>query len=152
MEYLIASDLPFDEIEAQIVEALERQGWMVQRTFSLRSVVGADRRDRGTLTLPDHSGATGAKPGYSVLMLYAAGALRRPLGLITLYERGDRTVVKPVLAPARSQEPSSADAQEASAPAGSDAHAVLVAALVRGGLRFSIDVANGEFSRRPDPV
>jgi YHS domain-containing protein len=146
MEYIVRTCLPFDEIEAQTVEALERQGLTVQRTFSLHSAVGP-KEEMGASTSHDHSAALGGKPGYSVLMLYAAGTLRQPLGLITLYERGDRIVINPVLTPLDNWLLSSAEVGKAPTRRGPDAEAELVAALIRGGLDLRLYVVSeGECS------
>jgi hypothetical protein len=115
MEYVITADRPFEEIEAQTIEALERWGFVVQRTFSLRSAIRTE------------IGGTGEKPGYSVLMLYASDSQRRPLGLVTLYERGERTVISAVPA----------------SPDGTDENADLVAALILGGLEFCVGTVVG---------
>jgi YHS domain-containing protein len=78
-------------------------------------------------------------------MLYAAGTLRQPLGLITLYERGDGTVISPVLTPVDNGSLSSTEAGNASIGVGPDAEAELVAALIRGGLDLRLDlVREGE--------
>jgi YHS domain-containing protein len=116
MEYVVTSGRPFEEVEELTVAALERQGIVVQRTFSLRSAVEG--------SIPTTEGA-GRNPGYSVLMLHTSGIQRHPLGLLTVYQRGERTVIHPVLA----------------APAGEDMDADLVMALVLSGLEFCVDVA-----------
>ena len=115
MEYVITANRPFADIEAETVAALERRGVVVRRTFSLRAATGvADSNGGGT-------------PGYSVLMLYASNDQPHPLGLVTLYERGGRTVIKPALTSLASQ----------------DAYAELVTALVLGGLDFCMVSAGG---------
>lgn len=134
MEYVITSQLPFAEIEARTIEALERQGLVVQRTFSLRSAVEAG----GDLTekrLP-----TDAKPGYTILMLYASGLQGQPLGLLTLYERGGSTVLSPMVTPHSEEEIA---IPVAGGPV-ADADADLVAALLRSGLEFCLDIAASE--------
>ena len=90
MEFVVTARRPFEEIEAQTIDALEQQGFVVRCTFSLRSATGL--------------GSTGRNPGYSVLLLYASGLEQKPLGLVTLYERGEETVIRPsqVLASAAS--------------------------------------------------
>lgn len=136
MEYLVTANRPFEEIEALTITALERQGLVVQRTFSLRSALGAAGGNAGTLK------GTGSSPGYSVLMLYASGTPRRPLGLITLYERGRRTVINPVLTPLENGRPASP--MDSRKTASADLHAKLVAALELSGLEFCAQVAKGE--------
>jgi xanthine dehydrogenase accessory factor len=159
MEYLITNSLPFDQIEAKIVEALEQHGLWVQRTFSLRSAVAADRGQASALVQAEQSVASGGRPGYSVLMLYAAGALRRPLGLVTLYQQGTRTLINPVLTPECTPLISSVQAGRATGGEGTDAEADLVATLVRGGLDLCIAVAGeggcvdpGLASENPNPA
>jgi hypothetical protein len=115
MEYVITANRSFEEIETQTIEALERWGFVVQRTFSLRSAIRAE------------IGGTAEKPGYSVLMLHASNTQRRPLGLVTLYERGERTVISALPA----------------SPDGTDENADLVAALVLGGLEFCVGTVAG---------
>ena len=114
MEYVITASGPFAEIEEQVIRALEQQGFVVQRTFSLHSASGGG------------SSPAEGKPGYSVLMLYAPDASCPPLGLLTLYEREGQTVVQTApAAPPTGQSP----------PPG-DAEAELVAALMMGGLEL----------------
>jgi hypothetical protein len=72
MEYVIRADRPFREIEAQTIEALERQEFAVRRTFSLAPACG----DGG-----------GEALGYTVLLLYASGTQLQPLGQVTLHQR-----------------------------------------------------------------
>jgi YHS domain-containing protein len=116
MEYVVTSGHPFEEVESLTAAALERQGIVVQRTFSLHSAVQG--------STPAIEGTAG-NPGYSVLMLYTSGVQRRSLGLLTLYQRGERTVIRPVLAQ----------------PMGEDMDADLVAALVLGGIELCAEVA-----------
>ncbi len=115
MEYEIMADRPFAEIELQTVDALERRGFVVRRTFSLRSATGAAGG------IPDVS------PEFSILMLYASRDEPRPLGVVTLYERGGRMVIKPAL----------------TVPMNQDGNAELVTALILGGLEFCIRTAGG---------
>ena len=124
MEYVITASRPFGEIEAKTIGALEQRGFVVRRTFSLHSATGGD------------DSSPGRRPGYSVLMLYAAGAQRQPLGLVMLYQQGKQTVINPVLtAPSASQaEP---------APGSEDADAELIAALVLAGLDLCLDHTDG---------
>jgi YHS domain-containing protein len=131
MEYVVTTERSFDEIESRTIGALERHGLLVQRTFSLRSAVGA-----GSMASQKPSAPAGAEPGYSVLMLYAAGALRRPLGLITLFQRGDRTIISPVLTLNEDQQRLAVDPEQPVAGAGSDLNAQLLAVLVQGGLEI----------------
>ncbi len=114
MEYVITTEQPFEEIEALTKGALERQGFTVQRTFSLHSATRA-ASGQGHL-------------GYSVFMLYGSDADRRPLGLLTLYQRGGQTVINPKLSPA----------------AGADLDASLVGALVLDELELCVDVTGAE--------
>ena len=80
MEYVIAADRPFQEMEAQTIRALQPHGFEVQRTFSLDSAT---------------TGAgSGTHPGFSVLMLYAKKPPRQPLGVLTLYGQAGQTVLK----------------------------------------------------------
>ena len=136
MEYVITANRPFEETEALITRALEQQGLVVQRTFSLQSAVGAAGGNTNILE------GTGDSPGYSVLMLYGPGTPKRPLGLLTLYERGRRTVINPVLTAVESDQPISSVREGQSAPADSDAK--LVAALVLSGLEYCVEVSKGE--------
>lgn len=136
MEYVITVDRPFEEIEALTTAALEQQGLVVQRTFSLRSALVAERGNTGTLR------GSGSGPGYSVLMLYATGTPRRPLGLLTLYERGRQIVINPILTPLDNGQPASP--VEKGKAASGDADAELVATLVLSGLEFCVKVARGE--------
>ncbi len=127
MEYVVTSGRPFEEVEALTVAALERQGMEVQRTFSLHSAVEG--------RTPATEGA-GSNLGYSVLMLHSSGVQRQPLGLLTLYQRGERTVIHPVLA----------------LPAGEDVDADLVMALVLSGLEFCVDVEGTQDCIDPNRV
>lgn len=122
MEYVITNQQPFDEVEGQAIRALEQQGFIVQRTFSLHSAT-ASGRDRGQ-----------AGPGYSVLMLYAPGQGQRALGLITLYEGAGRTMLQPQLATMSSR----------------DTEAEILGVLVRGGLDVCIEShGNGRCTGSP---
>jgi len=122
MEYVIRANRAFEEIEAQTIDALERQGFGVQRTFSLRSATGSG------------AGLDSGDPAYTVLMLYSSAPPRRPLGLVLLYQRAGCTVLRSMLA--------SPGSPGAGAPAdGADVGAELVAALVGGGLDFCVDAA-----------
>lgn len=121
MRYLITAERSFGEIEAQTIAVLEQQGFIVQRTFSLES---ATRSSGGGLY---------ASPGYSVLMLYASGYLREPLGLVTLYQQEGQTVIHSLFA----------------LPAGSDVEAEMAAALAQSGLDFCIKARDGESCIQP---
>jgi YHS domain-containing protein len=115
MEYVITSRQPFEEVETQAIDALQREGFSVQRTFSLRSATAS-----GT-------GPAEASLGYSVLLLYAPGEPRQVLGLVTLYERAGQTVIQPQLTPTGSR----------------DAEAEILAALGQGGLEVCVEAAGG---------
>jgi hypothetical protein len=121
MRYVITADRPFGEIEAQTIAVLEQQGFVVRRTFSLESA-----------TRSSSDGAC-TSPGYSVLMLYASGFLREPLGLVTLYEQGGQTVLHSLL----------------TLPAGGDVEAEMVAALAQSGLDFCVKARDGEICIQP---
>lgn len=126
MEYVITSDLSFEEIEAKTMAVLEQRGFVVQRTFSLLSAI------KGT---PD---SANSGPGYSVIMIHHAGDQYRHVGLITLYERDHRTVLTAM---------KTYPAEELSWPAAVTANAEkalffppgIVSALVAGGLEFCVD-------------
>jgi hypothetical protein len=120
MEYVITTRQSFAAIEALAIETLEQQGFEVQRTFSLHS---AAKVGRGSLEFD---------PGYSVLMVYALGVQRRPMGLVTLYERGEQMVIRPMLELHASK-------QSSQEPGASDANAGVIAALALGGLGFGAD-------------
>ena len=121
MEYVVRGNGHFQEIEARTMCALEKQGFAVQRTFSLHSA---------TLS---GSGNAGCCPGYGVLMLYASGAGHEPLGLLILYERGEETVIHPAFA----------------SSAGGDVEAEVATALALGGLDYCIDAAGRESCIHP---
>jgi hypothetical protein len=112
MVYVIRADWPFQEIEAQIIEALERREFVVRCTFRLAPVSG-------------HGG--GEARGYSVIQLYESGTPLRPLGQVTLQERG-RDVVLASLPASPTQ----------------DFEADLVVALSLGGLDFCVSYSDGE--------
>ena len=80
---------------------------------------------------PDASGQ--GRPGYSAFMLLGLGAVRRPLGLLTLYQRGRQTIIKPMPSPA-------ADADADAGPAG---------ALVLAGLSSSPRIQYRSVEQRP---
>ena len=110
MEYEITSKRSFPEIESQTMAALERHGFVVRQTFSLHSATKA--------------AAVEKSPGYSIFMIYETDASQQPVAQLTLYQRGEQTLIVPDLT---------------LAPAGMDAE--LVAAFVSGGLEFCVDVA-----------
>ncbi len=121
MEYMLAADQPFQEIESQTVSALERGGFVVRRTFSLGSATGAGR-DRNP-----------GNPDYAVLMLYASGDQLRFLGLVTLHEREGRIVLRSLPgSPSR------------------DGEADLVAALTLGDLDFCVQAMSGKACIEPE--
>lgn len=119
MEYVIAADRPFQQIEAQTIDALEQGGFLVYRTFSLGSVGTAG--DSGRLQ----------SPGYTVLMLYRSGPQPHPLGLVTLYERCGQTVLEALL-------PSYAASEAQGRSGAQDVEAELAVALSLGGLDFCV--------------
>jgi hypothetical protein len=121
VEYVFRNELSFEEIEHQTIDALERGGFVVQRTFSLRSATGV----AGT--------RSGGEPGYSVLMLYAPGADRQALGSITLHEQARRLVLEVL--------PASPTA---------DLEALLVAALSLAGLDFCVHAVGAEACIEPE--
>lgn len=121
MRYLVTAERSFGEIEAQTIAVLERQGFVVQRTFSLES---ATRSSGGGLC---------ASPGYSVLMLHASGYLREPLGLVTLYEQEGQTVIHSLF----------------TLPAGGDVEAEMAAGLAQSGIEFCVQTGDGETCIQP---
>jgi hypothetical protein len=140
MEYVITTEQPFEEVESRMVEALQQQGWVVHRTFSLRSAVGAARSGERTLSAQQDGAATEAGPGYSVLMLYASGAQRRSLGLLTLYQLQRRTVITfvPHLPDGEGTEMDALSVPTTQPAANMDAE--LVVALALSGLDFCVGV------------
>jgi YHS domain-containing protein len=115
MEYVIKGRQAFEEVEAQAIRALQQEGYVVQRTFSLRSATSSGRDPAA------------ASPGYSVLLLYALGEPKQVLGLVTLYERAGQIVIQPQLAPTGSR----------------DAEAQILAALGQGGLEVCVEATGG---------
>jgi hypothetical protein len=115
MEYMVTSNRPFQDIETQIVDALERRGLGVQCTFSLGSAMARS------------TGQPEGNPGFSILMLYMPGAQRQPLGLVTLHEREGQLVIHPTL----------------TSQARKDIRAELVAALALAGLDFCVSTLSG---------
>jgi hypothetical protein len=111
MVYVIRADRPFQQIEAQTIEALERRGFEVRCTFRLAPIRG---------------NGGGEALGYSVFLLYESGAPSRPLGRVTLQERG-RDVVLATLPASQTQ----------------DFEADLVVALSLGDLDFCVSSSNG---------
>lgn len=125
MDYEFTANRPFDEIEARVIEALEQQGFTVQRTFSLHSVTGAG------------SGGGGGNPGYTVLLLGTPDAPRLPLAVITLYETAGRAAIRSVAMLPTADEP-------CPPPLILDIQAKVVAALTLGGLDFCVRAARGD--------
>ena len=115
MDYVITSNQPFDEIESQAIEALEQQGFSVQRTFSLRSAARATED-------------SGRSPGYSVLLVHAAGRQWQPLGSLHLLEQGERFVLRPDLALADND----------------DTRATVIIALVLAGLDICAEASEAQ--------
>lgn len=136
MEYVITTERSFEEIETQTQRALEKQGYVVRRTFSLHSAVGTVGRDTETFAGP------GESPGYSVLMLYASDGTKRPLGVITFYERKGRTVINPVFTPAEIGRPASPVGKDEAASV--DVDAEFAVALMQSGLEYCVKVSQGE--------
>lgn len=128
MEYLISSDRPFHEIEARTLEALQQAGFLVQRTFRLApAAVDEDG---------DSPGDGRLYPGYSVLMLHRSGPPQSPVGLVTLYERGEQVALKALLAsPVTGETWQPCEIQ--------DVEAELAVALSLGGLDFCVLAAGG---------
>jgi hypothetical protein len=124
MEYVVTANRPFEVIEAQTVDALERQGFLVRCTFSLRSAAGLE------------SGGLDGSPGYTVLMLYQSADERQPLALVTLYEGQGRMVIESLLAPPTSRGPHYPSQTV-------DVEAEVAAALSLGGVDFCVGVVRG---------
>jgi hypothetical protein len=122
MEYLIRSGEPFEQLEARVVGALGRNDVSVHRSFSLQS---ATQGEHGSG--PD---AGDGPPGFSILWLYTCGAHRRPLALVTLYQRQGRTILRAM--------PAAAGGPHRGAPETADLEADLVAALVLDGLEICV--------------
>jgi hypothetical protein len=122
MEYLIRSGEPFEQLEARVVRALGRHDFAVHRSFSLHS---ATQGERGSG--PEDGGGP---PGFSVLWLYASGAGRRPLALVTLYQRQGHTMFRMV--------PAAVGDSPSDAPETADLRAELIAALVLDGLEICL--------------
>jgi hypothetical protein len=83
MECVVTANLPFGEIEARTIDALERQGFHVQRTFSLHSALGARSEQR-------------ACPGYSILLVHTLGTPQAAPGVVILRGEAGRTFVRAV--------------------------------------------------------
>ena len=130
MEYLINSKGSFREIETRTVEAFQRAGLLVQRTFCFSPPVSSgDSQQGGT-------GDSRGDPGYTVLMLYRAEPPQSPLGLVSLYGRDGQVVLKSQLAA-----PETGQAERAGE--GQDLEAELAAALSLGGLDLCVHAAGG---------
>jgi hypothetical protein len=125
MEYVITAGRPFQQIEAQTIDALEQGGFLVHRTFSLGSVMAADE------------GGRLQSPGYTVLMLYRSSPQPHPLGLVTLCERGGQTVLESLLTSYAAGEPQGLSGAQ-------DVEAELAVALSLGGLDFCVHVPGRE--------
>lgn len=145
---VIEGDLPFEEVEAQAVAALERQGYVAQRTFSLRSAI------RGFPEL-SNSGAD-----FTVLLLYHSGPRYQQAGMLTLHELQRQTVIRLAVTREIVQEPSPGGPR---APAGAEpAHqheqalaSRILSALVDGGLGVRKDALEGGATRSaegPRPI
>jgi hypothetical protein len=134
MEYLINSNRPFQEVEARTVEALQQAGFLVHPTFRLTPTASdtngeSEPRDRGHTDNRED-------PGYTVLMLYRSGPVQSPLGLVTLYGRGGRLVLRSQL--------EVSEAGQAGPPGKvQDVEAELAAALSEGDLDFCVHTARG---------
>lgn len=115
MEYVIKNRQPFEVVEAQVIGVLRNMGFVVQCTFSLHSATASTKEPAE------------ARPGYSVLLLYAPEEPQRALGLVTLYERAGQTVIQPQLGAAGSR----------------DAEAETLAALGQGGLEVCVEATGG---------
>ena len=126
MEYLINSKGSFREIEARTVEALQRAGLLVQRTFCFSAPV------------PDgHDGSESHEdPGYTVLMLYRSEPPQSPLGLVSLYGRGGQVALRSQLASPETGEAGRTGESQ-------DLEAELAAALSLGDLDLCVHAAGG---------
>ncbi len=123
MEYVVTTNRPFQAVEAQAIGALERHGFLVQRTFSLHSAARPERE------------GIGGNPGYSVLMLYGHGEQYQPLALVTLYEWQGQTVIESLSPSLMARQQLALDPM--------DVEAELAAALSLGGLEFCVKAAGG---------
>jgi hypothetical protein len=130
MEYLISSKGSFREIETRTVEAFQRAGLLVQRTFCFSPPTPGGDRQQGGL------GESREDPGYTVLMLYRAEPPQSPLGLVSLYGRGGQVVLKSQMAAPETGEAGHAGESQ-------DLEAELAAALSLGGLDLCVHAAGG---------
>lgn len=126
MEYLINSKGSFREIETRTVEALQRAGLLVERTFYFSAPV-PDGQD-GSESHED--------PGYTVLMLYRSEPPQSPLGLVSLYGRGGQVALRSQLASPEAGEAGRAGESQ-------DLEAELAAALSLGDLDLCVHAAGG---------
>jgi hypothetical protein len=124
MEYPINSSGSFREIETRTVEALQRAGLLVRRTFCFAPPV------------PDGHGDSRGDPGYTVLMLYRSEPPQSPLGLVSLYGRGGQVVLRSQLALPETGETGQPGESQ-------DLEAELVAALSLGDLDLCVHAAGG---------
>jgi hypothetical protein len=140
MEYVVTTEQTFEGVESRMIDALQQQGMVVHRTFSLRSAVGASKSDDTVVTVSHGGAGPDTGPGYSVLMLYLSDARNYLLGLVILYQQHRRTIIRFI--PALPAEDST-DLDTASAPAArplADVDAELVTALALSGLDFCVGV------------
>jgi hypothetical protein len=137
MEYVITTDGPFQEIEARTIEALQRGGFVVQRTFRFAPAAPDGDSDG------DGHGYSRQNPGYTVLMLHRAGPQQHPLGMVTLYGRDGQAVLKLLL-------PSPATGEGGQPGEIQDVEAELAVALSLGGLDFCVHAAGGSNCVDPD--
>lgn len=134
MEYLINSNKPFQDIEAQAVEALQQAGFLVRSTFRL-SPSASSASGKGEPCSSSHEDNR-EDPGYTVLMLYRSGSVQSPLGLVTLYGWDGQAVLRSQLelsGPDKVEHPGKVQ----------DIEAELAAALSQGDLDFCVHTAGG---------
>lgn len=141
MEYVITTGGSFERIEELTTKALEQQGLAVRRTFSLHSAVALSAPRASSFDNTPHSPPGVRGPDYSVLLLYETSA-RRPIGLLTLFERDGQMIISSEPAPS-THSPSQSD-EAARSIREHDAGSLLVSALVAAGLDFCVGAAHGE--------
>ncbi len=145
MEYVIADGLPFEEVEVRAMEALEQHGFVVLRTFSLRSV---------TREIPELADSS---MGFTVLLLYHSGPRNQPAGLVTLHQRRQQTVIRPVVTHGSLEAKSprtEGEAERALQPENASLHRI-VSALIAGGMEISVDTlgsATDPSTAQPEPI